>query len=250
MACRPASLSAVLPLLLVLPFACHALPAWGQAPAAARPAGDPVATDPAGRLTPADRGKEGTGLRIGRPEARRVLPGSVLSIIKERNGQKTLIVDYRWQVHSQASIEIRLVPEGAAPVDYEPLRFLTEYFKDDFRNKIHRSLDHAGEHPKPELLTKADSNDPQTKLDFTIVGKPNSRGRPSVMVLGTRRVAKPDPHENSLAIFPILEPWSIDDRMLALELPREEFSKQGRLWVWFLRGDKAIWLEKIEWPGY
>ena len=51
-------------------------------------------------------------------------------------------------------------------------------------------------------------------------------------------------------MFLQLDSWAINDQMLSLDLARHVFIKSGKLFVWFLRGDKVLWEEKIDWPGY
>jgi hypothetical protein len=52
------------------------------------------------------------------------------------------------------------------------------------------------------------------------------------------------------AAFVALESWSLDKNRLYLDLPKDFFAKPGKLRVWFMAGDRAMWSETVDWPGY
>ena len=54
----------------------------------------------------------------------------------------------------------------------------------------------------------------------------------------------------AMAVFCFLESWSVDKNWLCLDLPRSHFSQAGELYVWFLRGDRIVWEQKLHWPGF
>ena len=51
------------------------------------------------------------------------------------------------------------------------------------------------------------------------------------------------------AVFYPPDAWAINDRLLLLDLPRDSFDKPGKLYIWFLRGDRILWQEELMWPG-
>ena len=80
------------------------------------------------------------------------------------------------------------------------------------------------------------------------MGAKNSLGRTAVSVVPYNEGE--DPEQRPGAVFLQLDAWSINDHSLSLDLPREVFKAKGTLFVWFLRGEKVLWEERISWPGY
>jgi hypothetical protein len=193
------------------------------------------------------------------------LPGTAAvytSIVQDRPGQQTLVVHYRWKAHARASIEVRLVPpQRAEKVMVSPLYFYGDYFKGKAEEKFYRCLDAAERGATDSFL--------KDKIDFKIVAERNSLGRAAAVVLpfnpkAPRDRGNEDTWNRPTILFPLLAPWAIDDRTLALDLPRDvpykaesdelekrlqAFSRPGRLHVWFLRGDKVLWEDQLDWPG-
>lgn len=166
-----------------------------------------------------------------------------IAVIAEQGRRKTLSIDYRWKIHEKASVEVRLVPaervaQGATAV---PVCFVGENVKGKVTEQIFKCLDHAGDRMTTESFTKH-------RMIYKIIGDRNSLGRPAVYVLPyheTGTVA-----DRPCAVFLQLDCWAVNDHLLALDLPREAFASPGVLFVWFLRDDKVVWEDKVDWPGY
>jgi hypothetical protein len=176
------------------------------------------------------------------PAARAPAPvKGYVSVVKEHAGQQTLLVRYLWKVHAQASIEVKMVPSDAAQgTSLSPQYFVADYFKGPLAEKINRCLDRAGDQGITDAFTK-------DKTEFKIIAQKNSLGRPAVLVIPSSEGVSPE--KRPAAVFPLLDSWAVNDRLLALDLPRDGFAKPGKLSVWFLRGDKVLWEEQIAWPG-
>lgn len=214
-----------------------------KAPAAAVPKSTPAEPTPAGSAT-ADRKPDGAApapVPSSRKRKLMVKP-SLVAAIAERGGRVTLAIHYPWKVHDKASVEVRLVAgQRAEGTTVVPVNFQSEFCKGPILLKVYRCLDHATDQETTESFTK-------DKMVYQIIGQRNSLGRPSVHVLPYNEGGTPD--ERPGAVFLQLDTWAINDRMLSLDLSRHVFAKSGKLFVWFLRGDKVIWEEKIDWPGY
>jgi hypothetical protein len=265
---------------LAISILSWATTAAAQGPTFGRPAAAPPKTAPSDRVgtekpvadvkgpdaqpagvSPGDAplGKEGSL----KPPKSMTTQAAHVSIIKERPGQVTLVVHYLWKVHAQASMEVRLLPGArAAKSTVSPLYFFSEYFQGPARQKVFRCLDHA-DGGATDSFTK-------DNLDFRIVGTRNSLGRSTVMVFPFNPKTPADRQDNDAwdsptVLFPLLESWAVDDRTLTLDLPREvsyraerdkfertlkAFSRPGKLYVWFLRGEKVIWEDNVDWPGH
>ena len=167
---------------------------------------------------------------------------SLVAVVKEHTGRQVLAIHYPWKVHEKASIEVRLMPgkraEGTSVV---PVFFVAEHCKGELKQKLYRYLDAAADTGITDSFTK-------DKMVYQIVAERNSLGRPSLHVLPYNEGSTPDQRPG--AVFLQLDCWAINDRMLSLDMPRDVFVKSGKLSVWFLRGDKVVWEEKIDWPGY
>ena len=92
------------------------------------------------------------------------------------------------------------------------------------------------------------------KIDFHIIARRNSLGRPAVLVVPEDKATKLHGKEAEFtaairAVFPLLDAWAVNDRLLTLDLPRDSFSQRGQLHVWFLRGSRVMWEETVAWPG-
>ena len=166
----------------------------------------------------------------------------VLSLVQPRIGQQTLLVEYPWKVHQQPSVEVRLVTKDAIDQSgARPLFFVNEHVKGELLVKVYQCLDAAEGTGTTEPLDVDD-------IEMEILGRRNSLGKPSVCLV--RTVPGDDPTPGAGAIFCHLQAWSTNQAMLCLDLPRPYFSESGQLHVWFLRGDKVVWEEQIDWPGY
>jgi len=63
------------------------------------------------------------------------------------------------------------------------------------------------------------------------------------------RFPEDQPAPGVTAVFCLLSPWAINERLLHLDLPQGDFAKPGTLYVWFLRDDAVLWREVVQWPG-
>ena len=89
----------------------------------------------------------------------------------------------------------------------------------------------------------------RNKIEFEIIGRRNSLGKPSVCI--ARRIASDDdPTPGAAAVYCLLDCWSLHKGLLNLDLPPAYFSQPGKLYVWFLRDGKVLWEEVEDWPGY
>jgi hypothetical protein len=169
-------------------------------------------------------------------------------VVQERSGRRTLAVDYRWKVHADASIEVRLVAAGADGSLAAPVYFLSEYFRGDVRLKTYHCHTAADKEETTDSFVRDNT-------EFKIVGRRNSLDRPAVLVLPRDQAKKahggnPEFVVTPKAVFLLLDSWAVNDHLLALDLPREEFSEAGTLHVWFLRSERVLWEETVRWPGY
>ena len=55
--------------------------------------------------------------------------------------------------------------------------------------------------------------------------------------------------DRSDIVFPQLDVWAVDEGHLNFDLPPDVFEKPGKLFVWFLRGNRLLWEEQVDWPG-
>jgi hypothetical protein len=172
---------------------------------------------------------------------------SYVSLVKDRSGRPTLMINYRWKLYPATSVEVRLAAPDEAPAKVVPLFFVREYFQGDVSRKVFHCLDEAEQRETVESFLK-------DNMDFHIVGRRNSLGRPAVLVAPRDKVAKapgapPDFVPSPKAAFLLLDCWSLGDRTLSLDLPPENFTAAGLLHVWFLRSDHVLWEETLPWPG-
>jgi len=156
-------------------------------------------------------------------------------------GRPAVVVSYPWSAHEGASIEVRLVAgEQPAGTQFHPIQFISRHCKGDAKVKIYRARDQAIDAP-----THKSHKDPD--LEFEIFGQQSTAGRAAVVVVP--KLAEGEPPGAS-AVFCFLESWSLDRQRLWLDLPRTGFAPPGELYVWFLRGDRLLWEEKLQWPGF
>ncbi|MGA2621039.1 MAG: hypothetical protein ABSF26_25730 [Thermoguttaceae bacterium] len=177
-----------------------------------------------------------------KPPAIKVQP-ILVAVMSERGGRKTLAIDYRWSVYDKASVEVRLVPatraaKGAIVV---PVFFVGEQFRGKVVDQVYRCLDKSADLGTTDSFTK-------DKMVYQIVGGRNSLGRASVHVLPYNEGGTPA--ERPGAVFLQLDSWAVNDHFLSLDLPRDVFRQPGTLFVWFLRGEKLLWEQRVDWPGY
>ena len=176
------------------------------------------------------------------PATRRPKAVSCVSLVKRRDGDQALVISYPWRIHRRPSVEVRLVTgkdPGTAVV--RPLFFVKQYLRGEVAATLYRCEDKATSTGVRESV-KAEG------AQFEVIGRQNWLGRPAVCVVHGFPEDKPAP--GAAAVFCLLSPWAIDERLLYLDLPREDFAKPGTLHVWFLRDDAVLWREVVQWPGY
>lgn len=167
---------------------------------------------------------------------------SYVSLVKSRGGDRALVISYPWKVHRRASVEIRLVTgKDPGPSGVRPLLFVKEHMKGEGAVAVFRCQDNASGAGMREPLT-------EKEIKLEIVGRRNSLGRQSVYVL--HELAATDPVPGTAAVYCLLPAWAINKRLLYLDLPRDDFAQPGKMHVWFLRQDKVLWSETVDWPGY
>jgi len=164
-----------------------------------------------------------------------------LEIKRDAAGEPILVVSYPWARHQRPSVEVRLIEEAAEEKNARPLFFVSEYMKGTNRVAMYRCEELSESLPASTEFTK-------DEVDFTVLGRRNILGKPSVMVLCRSR--SPGPRQGTRAVFALLEAWSVNNKMLFLELPREAFAPPGRFEVVFYRDENIVWTETVDWPGY
>ncbi len=164
-----------------------------------------------------------------------------VTILDGRLGRRVLVVDYPWKAFEDPSIEVRLVTAEKPNVrEIKPIMFVPDFFKAETKINVFRCRDQA-------LSYGSRAKMKDHGIEFEIIGHRNSLARPAVCI-----AHKFQPHEGpagSIAAFCLLDSWSMNRGLLHLDLPLEYFSKKGKLYVWFLRGDRILWQEIKDWPG-
>jgi hypothetical protein len=174
-------------------------------------------------------------------EAEKSSAPNYVSINRSSSGENMLLVKYPWSTHAKASIEVRLVTEKK---DYsaraKPTRFMANYFNAETAKHVFRLEDEALKRPANEKIEAGG-------MKWDIIGHSNHLGQAAVWI-----VNKLDPENDATGAAAVLckpDPWSINDRTLLIDLPREFFDKPGKMYVWFLRGDQILWQNEVMWPG-
>jgi hypothetical protein len=164
-----------------------------------------------------------------------------VSVDKISTGENVLLVKYPWSVHDKASIEVRLITEKKdLRANIRPLRFSMIRFDDNIQRRIYRTFDDSLNQPSDWKTETGGQN-------WQIIGHGNHLNRQAEWFVNT-------PKEKAAilgitAAFYPLDPWAEGDRLLMLDLPRDSFDQPGTMYVWFLRGDKILWREELDWPG-
>jgi len=175
------------------------------------------------------------------PATRRSESVSCVSVVQRRDGDRVLVVSYPWKLHLRPSVEVRLVTgKDPGPAVVRPLFFVKQYMKGEVPAILYRCEDKAASRRVRESV-KAEGD------DFEVVGRLNRLERPAVCVV--HRFPEDQPAPGVTAVFCLLSPWAINERLLHLDLPQGDFAKPGTLYVWFLRDDAVLWREVVQWPG-
>jgi hypothetical protein len=168
-----------------------------------------------------------------------------VSLVKHRSGAPVLLMEYPWKVHARASIELRLVTgDNPQPVEAPPLYFLQTRMK-KANDAVQRCYSHASEAGEKAPFKTDDG------IDLEIIGRRNVLEKPSLYVVERIKADKKDEGATAgaAAALIMLDSWAMNEKLLYVDLPPDAFAAPGKLHVWFLRADKPLWKEVIDWPG-
>jgi hypothetical protein len=176
------------------------------------------------------------------PAVQRPKAASYVSLLKGRDGNQALVISYPWRVYRRASVEVRLVTgKDPGPAVVRPLFFVKQYMQGAVAATLYQCEDKAESARVRQTVTTEG-------VEFEVVGQRNRLERPAVYVV--HRFPEKQPAPGVGAVFCLLSPWAINERLLYLDLPQADFAEPGTLYVWFLRDDAVIWREVLPWPGY
>jgi len=168
-----------------------------------------------------------------------------VSVLTQPTGEPILVIRYPWKRHARPSVEVRIVDEKEVnnPL-IRPQFFTRDVMKGDITMAVYDCQDRSEDVAQRVTFAEGDT-------DFSIFGTRNVLGRPSVCLSSLTKPpnAPPNAPPERRAAFPLLRPWSIDERTLYLELPAEHFSKRSKIRIWFLRGKDIVWVANTTWPG-
>ncbi len=167
-----------------------------------------------------------------------------VSLVREPGGKQVLLVTYAWKAHLRPSIEVRLLGRGEPDDErVQPMYFRWKHMKGETTAAIYRCQDRCGDAPlRAAIAEKGDA--------LEALGQRNSLGKPAVCIARwTNTEPKSQYEPGAAAVFPLLDAWSVDERLLYLDLPEDYFASPGALRVWMMRDDQVVWSEKVAWPG-
>jgi hypothetical protein len=164
-----------------------------------------------------------------------------VSLERSAAGENVLLVDYPWRKHEKPSIEVRLITEKSAyAARAKPQRLAEMPIDEKMQRRIYTAFDTAIDRPSTGKFEIGG-------MKWDIYARSNHLGQGALWFVNTPE-AKDDKSGAAAVFFPP-DPWAVNDRVLLLDLPRETFYKPGKLHVWFLRCDRIVWQEEIDWPG-
>jgi hypothetical protein len=170
-------------------------------------------------------------------------PRSHVTTIQDASGSPILMIDYPWTMHARTSIEVASLPEDPAGYsEVRPLFFFNKLFSGVRKVAIFECQDGSA-----EAATTASFVEEGTA--FEVIGQRNSLGNPSAVVTSHTQIEEISAIV-SHAVFCLLDPWTVNRRLLQLDLPPEQFAKPGKIRIWFLRDDVVLWSEDVPWPGF
>lgn len=196
-----------------------------------------------------------------------------LTVVEDREGRPILLVDYPWETHARASVEVSSLPDDRAKrSEVRPLYFFDRFFQGEAKLAVYECQDASATAPTRATFSAAETRSEQetgpeekpgsdketgpekeagtgVKTRFDLLGDRNTLGRPAASVAARTQVEEITGVVHR-AFFPLLAPWATGGRRLHLQLPPAYFAEPGAIRVWFLRGDAVIWSEDIAWPGY
>lgn len=159
-----------------------------------------------------------------------------------RRNIKVLRIRFPWRQYTDASIEVRLVTSPEADVrEINPIHFVGDLMSGTTTVNVTAARTAAFSSGYTKELTVGG-------IDFSIRGRRNLTGRPSVHIVTEFPNTAPAP--GAVVIYPFLEDWSISPNELFIELPKAEFARPGELNVWFMRAGRPIWRQRMFWKGY
>lgn len=167
-----------------------------------------------------------------------------VTLVREPGGKQVLLITYAWKVHLRPSIEVRLLGKGEPDDErVQPTYFRWKHMKGETTAALYRCQDRCGDAPVRAAIAEKDEA-------LEALGQRNSLGKPAVCVARWTNTDPKSPYEPGAATaFPLLDAWSVDERLLYLDLPEDYFASPGAVRVWMMRDDQVVWSEKVEWPG-
>jgi len=176
-------------------------------------------------------------------------PDAGIKLLRDHGGDLVLAISQPWRIYSRPSIEVCLLPNDfPETTKIHPLHFVNEQFKGNVTEKIYHTLDRADQVPVQTPFTV-------NEIPFKAFGKRNSLGKPAVCVACRTKspvaVTPPEPAKAPLprAVFCLLEHWAGEEDNLYLNLPADYFAAPGKLRIWLMRDQTAVWSTTIAWPG-
>ncbi len=155
-----------------------------------------------------------------------------------------LLVSYPWKEYARASIEVRFFSQTEVDDErIQPLFFRAQYWKGKMIHEAYECLLQAGDTPIYKMFTFEGQ-------DWRLVADRTTLGRPAVCVVREIPAEARLRTQSALAVvYPLLDGWVQEDGHLCLDLPGQYYPQPGQLRVWFLRGNRVLWTEKLAWPG-
>jgi hypothetical protein len=156
-----------------------------------------------------------------------------------------LAVKYPWKKHEKASLEVRLITDKKEfDARVKPLRLASMRLETETEARLFKMFDDALDRPSTW-------NTEIGGLKWDILAHANYRGRGSMWFVTTpeKGAKKENAFIGNAAVFSPLDPWVIGGRLMIFDLPRDSFGKPGKMYVWFLRGDRIVWQQELMWPG-
>ncbi len=168
-------------------------------------------------------------------------PSTSFVTLFDGRGGRRLLVEYPWSRHRDVSIELRLVTgEQPSVAGVRPLGFVAKHFHGDIRKQIYDVQD-AGAGGVVVRTFEVDG------ADYEILGGRTSLGGTATCIV--REYPKAEPPPGAHAVYCLLPSWSINRKLLSIDLPEAHFAETGQMKVWFLRGDTILWSQTLDWPG-
>lgn len=159
-----------------------------------------------------------------------------------RRDVKVLKIHYPWRQYSNASIELRLVTSP----DADPREIIPIHFKG---NLMHGQAIIDVTSARTDAFSSGNTKIREIGgMEFSIRGERNLLGRPSVHMV--TQFGNDQPAPGTFVVYPYPEDWALDADDLFIPVPVKEFAKSGELNIWFMRGGRSIWHQKLWWPGY